>query len=44
MSASTPVMNAVDRLLDLIDELEKVIADLRREIQEGEHGDRHPTF
>lgn len=45
MSACTPASNAVDRVLVLLDELERVIVELRREVQAegGQHGDRHPT-
>lgn len=40
MAACTPATNAVDKLIDLIDELEKVIVELRRQAAEQERGER----
>ena len=40
MSTCTPATNAVDLLLDLLDELERVIVELRRQSDEDERGDR----
>lgn len=40
MAVCTPATNAVDRLLDLIDQLEQVIVELRRQAdEEDERGD-----
>lgn len=40
MSVCTPAMNAVDRLLELLDQLEQVIVELRRQaLDEDERGD-----
>ena len=36
MAACTPATNAVDKLIDLIDQLEKVIVALRRQADEDE--------
>jgi hypothetical protein len=34
MAVCTPATNAVDRLLDLLDELERVIVELRRQVED----------
>ncbi len=36
MSTCTPATNAVDLLLDLLDELERVIVELRRQADEDD--------
>ncbi len=40
MAACTPATNAVDKLIDLIDQLERVIVELRRQADKDERGER----